>query len=60
MASIDALTGLALTQHFMGLGDEAAETVDRLDEFVQEFRTILNSCQTPAPAGLGLTCCKEG
>ncbi|MGD9074490.1 MAG: LuxR C-terminal-related transcriptional regulator [Desulfobacteraceae bacterium] len=49
-AALDALAGLALTQQFMGLGDEAAESCRRLQEFAQKLHErnylfLAQSCQ---------------
>jgi len=49
-AALDALAGLVLTQQFMGLGDEAAESCHRLQEFAQElhernYLSLAQSCQ---------------
>jgi LuxR family maltose regulon positive regulatory protein len=49
-AALDALAGLALTQQFMGLGNEAAESCRRLEEFAQELHErhylfLAQSCQ---------------
>ena len=48
--AMDALTGLVLTQLFMGLYDEAAESCRRLQDFAQElhernYLSVAQSCQ---------------
>jgi len=49
-AAVDALAGLALTQQLMELGDEAAESYRRLQEFARElhgpsYMSVAQSCQ---------------
>jgi LuxR family maltose regulon positive regulatory protein len=49
-AAVDALAGLALTQHLMRRGDEAAESCRQLQEFAQElnernYLSVAHACQ---------------